>query len=474
MQKEVFFNSFKSNFTFNPTNSQEDALANISAFMAFNGNMPLFILRGYAGTGKTTLMRAFVQTLSEYNIKAVLMAPTGRAAKVLSAYVGLPAYTIHKKIYRRHSSKDGFGSFNLNDNLHKNTLFIVDESSMIANESLGDSSFGSGRLLDDLMAYVYSAENCRLLLIGDTAQLPPVGIALSPALDKAYMEAFGAEVWESVLTDVVRQQKDSGVLYNATALRAMLNGYNEINDYPQIVTQGYPDLFRISGAEFMEELNYCYSNFGLEETLIVTRTNKRANLYNQGVRNTVLYREEELSTGDYLLVMKNNYHWLKEHEDISFIANGDIARILRIKKYYELYGLRFADISCELIDYKNIEIDTRIILDSIQSQGAGLSREQHELFFNSVMEDYADIIVSRNRYEAIRSNEFYNALQVKFAYAMTCHKAQGGQWKAVFIDLGYFTQDYLSREFIRWLYTAFTRATERLYLVNFPKEFFSE
>jgi exodeoxyribonuclease-5 len=474
MLKEHIFNTFKSHFTFEPTDSQVRAMSGMADFLGTASDKPLFLLKGYAGTGKTTLMRAFVQTLSAFGIKAVLLAPTGRAAKVLSNHVEMPAFTIHKKIYRQQGAKEGLGGFNLNDNLHKNTIFIVDESSMIANDSYGGSLFGSGRLLDDLVQYVYGAENCRLLLIGDTAQLPPVGISMSPALERSGLEAYGFQVWENILTDVVRQQDGGGILRNATALRKLLDDHEDIQIYPQMETKGFKDIFRLPGTELMDELNYCYDNFGLEETLVVCRTNKRANLYNQGIRNSILFREEELATGDYLLVMKNNYFWIKDHAEISFIANGDIARILRIKKYQELYGYRFADITCELVDYRNVEVDARIVLDSLQSEGAGFSKEQQEAFFNLVKEDFQDVSPARKQFEMVRNNEFFNALQIKFAYAMTCHKAQGGQWKAVFIDLGYFTEDYLSRDLIRWLYTAVTRATERLYLVNFPKEFFSE
>src|SRR5690606_13928097 len=314
--------------------------------------------------------------------------------------------------------------------------------------------------------------NCRLVLLGDTAQLPPVETSLSPALDKGELAGYASEVWETVLTDVLRQEENSGILANATKLREMLDQDEELSGFPIIDIDDYTDIRRISGGDLIEEINYCYDNYGLEETLIITRSNKRANLYNQGIRNTVLHKEEELAPGDFLLIVKNNYHWIKEHEEISFIANGDIARVIRIKKYHELYGLRFADITCELTDYRNVEIDTRVILDTIHSEGPCLIHEHQEIVYSAVMEDYQDNSVKRKRYEALRSDEFYNSLQIKFAYAMTCHKAQGSQWKAVFVDLGYFTEEHLSRDFLRWLYTAFTRATERLYLVNFPKEFF--
>lgn len=473
MLKEHIFNRFQSYFTFEPTPSQHAAMAKIADFMAAEGPMPLFLLRGFAGTGKTSLMQAFVQSLQSLRIKSVLLAPTGRAAKVLSAYVGMPAHTIHKRIYRQQGG-DVFSAFQLNDNLYKDTLFIVDEASMIANDNYGSAHFGSGRLLDDLLRFVYSGENCRLLLLGDTAQLPPVGIAMSPALEKAELEAHGATVHESVLTDVVRQQEGGGILANATLLRALLDSAEDIAVYPRLHTQGFADVHSISGAELLEELNYCYDQYGLEETLVVCRSNKRANLFNQGIRNSVLYREDELTSGDYLLVMKNNYHWIKEHKEISFIANGDIARVLRVQKHHDLYGHRFADLSCELVDYRNVEVDVRVNLDSLQSAGAGLSQQEQEAFLNEVLQDYPEVQSKRKQYALVRENPFYNALQVKFAYAMTCHKAQGGQWKAVFIDLGYFTEEHLGREMLRWLYTAITRATERLYFVNFPKEFFGD
>jgi exodeoxyribonuclease-5 len=311
-----------------------------------------------------------------------------------------------------------------------------------------------------------------LLLNGDTAQLPPVGLAISPALEPANLEGYNVELWQAVLTDVVRQKIGSGILDNATYLRGILDEFDVIDFYPKLQIDGLDDVRALSGVDLMEELNWCYDNYGLEETLVVCRTNKRANMYNQGIRNSVLYREDELTNGDYLLVMKNNYHWLKDDEQVNFIANGDIARVTRVKRNYELFGYRFADITCELVDYRKVDIDVRIILDSIQSEGPGLTQQQQSDFLQKVLEDYQDVKSQRQRFEKAREDDFYNALQVKFAYAMTCHKSQGGQWKAVFVDLGYFTDDYLSREMVRWLYTAVTRATERLYFVNFPKAFF--
>ncbi len=460
-------------FGLEPTHSQAQAAAVIGAFLSDLSGGSAFILRGFAGTGKTTMVRAVVHVLSELKQKAFLLAPTGRAAKVLSNSVGLPAYTIHKKIYRQQSSKDGFAAFDLNKNLHKDTLFIIDEASMIANDGSG-SLFGSGKLLEDLMKFVFSGSNCRLMFIGDDAQLPPVGISLSPALEKGYIESCGLNVYSATLTDVVRQKMGSGILSNATSLREMLESGHQDQEFPRFHTSDFPDFFRITGAELMEELDYCYNNYGLEETLVVCRTNKRANLYNQGIRNSMLFREEQLTVGDYLLVMKNNYHWVKDDDKISFIANGDIAEVARISGYQELYGRNFADVVLRLVDYKEVELDVKIMMDSISSPAAGLKQEEQEAFFYKVLEDYQDIAESQKRFDSARENDFYNALQVKFAYAMTCHKSQGGQWKAVFVDLGYFTEEYLSRDFLRWLYTAITRGTERVYLVNFPDTFFED
>lgn len=473
MIKEHIINRIQHHLAFEPTTTQRQAIAQIAGFMESVSYKPLFLLRGFAGTGKTSLVAAFVKAIDEMGIKAALLAPTGRAAKVLSGYVGQPAYTIHKKIYRQASSKDGFGGFNLNFNAQKDTIFIVDEASMVSNEAFGQTAFGSGRLLDDLIRFVYEADNCRLMLIGDTAQLPPVGLSVSPALDEQNLLGYGVELWQETLTDVVRQEADSGILTNATSLRQLLDQESTIDNFPKLNTDSFPDIIRLPGNELMEELNRCYGEFGLEETLVVCRTNKRANLYNKGIRNSILFREEELSAGDYLLVMKNNYHWLKNHEAINFIANGDIARITRVKKIYELYGYRFADLSCALTDYQSMELDVRILLDSLHAEGPGLTLQEQETFFNKILEDYQDVTPAKKQFDQAREDDFYNALQVKFAYAMTCHKSQGGQWKAVFIDLGYFTEEFLSRELVRWLYTAVTRATHRLYLVNFPKEFFA-
>jgi exodeoxyribonuclease-5 len=458
-------------FGLKPTDSQEFAAGEIAAFLSDQSVAAAFIMKGYAGTGKTTMVRSVISVLSQLGQKAVLLAPTGRAAKVLGNSVGTQAFTIHKKIYRQQSSGDGFAEFYLNDNLYKDTLFVVDEASMIANGE-GGGIFGTGRLLDDLLKYVFNGKNCKVMLIGDDAQLPPVGISLSPALETSNIEAYGLQVYSASLTDVVRQKMGSGILHNATLLRHILENQGEDVGFPKFRTEDFPDVFRITGAELIEELDYCYNNFGIEETLVVSKTNKRANLYNQGVRNSILYREEQLAVGDYLLVMKNNYHWLKNNNDIGFIANGDIAEVARIYGHQSLYGRQFADVVLRFVDYKEIEVDVKVILDSLMSVGAGLTQEEQQKFFYEVKADFQDFPSQKKQFQSTRANDFYNALQIKFGYAMTCHKSQGGQWKAVFVDLGYFTEDYLSRDLLRWLYTAVTRATERLYFVNFPDQFF--
>jgi len=467
--KDYIFDKIIENFEFKPTISQVNAVKKIASFQMSKNEKDVLLLTGYAGTGKTSLMSAYVNLLNELKTNVVLLAPTGRAAKVLAKHVNQPAYTIHKVIYRQ-TGESAFSNFNLNFNKNRNTVFIVDEASMISNNSDGSTFFGTGQLLNDLVNFVFSSDGCKLVILGDTAQLPPIGIDISQALEKEYLEMLGLNVFYSQLTDVVRQEEDSYILKNATYLRKIL-AENEILDfYPKLMFDN-DNVKNISGAELMEELHYCYDNYGLEETLVVCRTNKRANLYNKGIRNSVLFREDEITSGDYLLVMKNNYHWLSDDSKISFIANGDIARVLRINKHYDLYGYRYADLTCELVDYHNVDIEARIILDSIYSETAAFSMKEQEEYYKKIEEDYIEIQSNRKRYEEIKKDDFYNAMQVKFAYAMTCHKAQGGEWKAVFVDLGYFTEEYLSRSFIRWLYTAVTRATERLYFVNFPKEF---
>ncbi|TAJ15703.1 ATP-dependent endonuclease [Marinilabiliaceae bacterium JC017] len=460
-------------FSFAPTPSQEKAIGALARFLTSSEQQKVMILKGYAGTGKTSLMKGFVEVLDEFKTPSVLMAPTGRAAKVLSGYVGKPAYTIHKIIYRQKSANDGLGSFDLNFNKNQDAVFIVDEASMISNNPNDGTAFGSGRLLDDVIKYVFMARNARLLIIGDTAQLPPVSVAESPALEKMMLEGYGLSVDECELTDVVRQDLESGILYNATKIRTQIDSEYDLDDFPQLQTTGFDDIQRISGEELIETLSTCQDQFGLEETLVVTRSNKRANLFNNGIRNSILYREEELTRGDYLLIVKNNYHWVKDYKEVDFIANGDLGEVVRINGYENLYDLRFADITLRLVDY-DLEVDVKVILDVLNMETPGMPAKQQENFFYQVLEDYQYEKSAAKRYEGVKNNPHYNALQVKFGYAMTCHKAQGGQWKAVFVDQGYITEEHLGKSYLRWLYTAFTRATEKLYLVNFRDEFFNE
>lgn len=446
------------------TPSQESMAIALSEFTMNSSEDALLMVRGYAGTGKTTMVSAYVSMLNEVKMKSVLLAPTGRAAKVLSSYSGHPAYTIHKKIYRQQTSRDGMGRFVLDRNLHTRTIFIVDESSMIAGNRQENSLFGSGSLLDDLIEYVYNGKGCRLILVGDTAQLPPVGLDVSPALAEPSLRIYSDTLITAELTEVVRQKKESGILHNATRLRKKI----ELDDYslPLFELSGYKDIQRLSGEELIETLDQCYRNYGMEDTIIVSRSNKRANKYNEGIRNSILYRESELAQGDYLMVVKNNYYWLREDEKLDFIANGDILEVVRIKKHYELYGFRFVECTVRLIDY-NTEIDAKLMLDVLTEEAPALTTERNKELFFAVLEDYSQLKTKRKQYEEVRNNEYFNAIQVKYAYAVTCHKSQGGQWKAVFIDQGYLTKENIDREYLRWLYTALTRATEKVYLVNF-------
>ncbi len=463
----------KSNLKFNATSHQELSINKLADFITNSINNEIFLLKGYAGTGKTTLISALTTTLTELKLNTVLLAPTGRAAKVLSQYANKPAFTIHKKIYRQKSLSEEVAIFNLDRNLHKDTVFIVDEASMISNFSIDSSPFGSGCLLDDLIYYVYSGSNCRLILIGDTAQLPPVGLDISPALDADELRAsYNFTIQQVELTQVVRQSKKSGILSNATLLREMLMG--NCNQYPQLHIKKFNDIIRLGGADLIEEIQSSYYNFGVEDTIVVTRSNKRANQFNQGIRNAVLYREEEISAGDLLMVVKNNYYWAEGVKEMNFIANGDIVEIVRIRKYINLYDFRFAEVTVRFPDNNGIELDTLILLDTLNIESAALSRDDLKRLFFAIGEDYSDIRNKKKRYEKILNNKFFNALQVKFAYAVTCHKAQGGQWSSVFVDQGYIVAEMLNKEFFRWLYTAITRATQKLYLVNFNKDFFTE
>jgi ATP-dependent exoDNAse (exonuclease V) alpha subunit len=449
-----------------PTAEQEHAIDVFSMFMTDRDDHVAMILRGSAGTGKTTLAGAIVRAMAALKQKMILLAPTGRAAKVFSLNAGHPAYTIHRRIYRQKSAGD-ISSFNLNFNNNHDILFIVDESSMIANQGYGESSFGSGCLLDDLMQFVYSGQNCRLLLVGDKAQLPPVGEDESPALMPDVLRAYGMRVYECDLNQVLRQSEDSGILWNATQVRSMMadGGWG----LPKIKFQGFPDIVNVPGDELIESLASSYSRAGMDDTMVITRSNKRANIYNQGIRNTVLDREDELCRGDQLMIVKNNYYWTEESKEIPFLANGDIAVVQRVRNVHELFGFRFAEVTMTLPDYDDYELTATVILDSLTTEAPSLTREQQEALYNAVMEDYADIPTKPERIKKLKEDKYYNALQIKYAYAVTCHKAQGGQWAHVYVDQGYMTDDMLTPDYIHWLYTAFTRATEKLFLVNWPK-----
>lgn len=465
-------------FGFPPTQEQEHALEVFAEFLTDRDPHAVMILRGSAGTGKTTLSGAIVRTLKEIRQKVMLLAPTGRAAKVFSLNSGSPAYTIHRRIYREKSFSGVEGQFNLNDNLYTDTLFMVDEASMIANMGLGGMSFGSGCLLDDLVHFVYQGRNDRLLLIGDKAQLPPVGEEESPALHAAMLEGYGLKVYECDLNEVLRQSEESGILYNATMIRQMIT-YDDITQLPKIHFAGYSDIKPMPGAELIEALADSYHHVGLDDTIVVTRSNKRANIFNQGIRNMVLDREEELSQGDILMIVKNNYYWMEEerksnnklrsNEIPAFLANGDRAKVLKVRRRIDLYGFRFATLLLQFPDYDNYELEATVLLDTLTSEAPALTHEQQEQLFHQIEEDYQDIPLKADRMKAIRQDQFFNALQVKFAYAVTCHKAQGGQWAHVYVDQGYMTDDMLNPDYIHWLYTAFTRATEMLYLVNWPE-----
>lgn len=469
-------------FGFPPTPEQAQALDVFVQFMTDSNPHAVMILRGSAGTGKTSLSGAIVRTLRAVRQKVMLLAPTGRAAKVFSLNSGMPVYTIHRRIYREKAFAGVDGQFNLNDNLYTDTLFMVDEASMIANLGLGGTTFGSGCLLDDLIHFVYQGRNDRLLLIGDKAQLPPVGEEESPALSAAMLQGYGLSVYECDLNEVVRQSQQSGILFNATRIRQMIT-HDDITQLPKIRFSGFSDIRVMPGAELIEALGDSYHHVGLDDTIVVTRSNKRANIFNQGIRNMVLDREEELESGDMLMIVKNNYYWMEEerkkikeseerkvqsNELPAFLANGDRAKVMKVSRRIDLYGFHFATLLLKFPDYDNYELEATVLLDTLTSEAPALTHDQQEQLFHKIEEDYQDIPLKADRMKAIRQDPYFNALQVKFAYAVTCHKAQGGQWSHVYVDQGYMTDDMLTPDYIHWLYTAFTRATEMLYLVNWP------
>ena len=472
MINTYFIEKIKDNFPFSLTNDQEVAINKVVNFIFNPSSEAIFLLKGYAGTGKSTLIGTLVKTMAQFEQKTVLLAPTGRAAKVFSQHSEESAYTIHKRIYRQKAMSGDGASFSLMENLHKNTLFIVDEASMISNQSNEGSFFGTGRLLDDLIEYVYSGQNCKLLFLGDTAQLPPVKQDTSPAMDAYELQTFGLDVLESTLTEIMRQAEESGILYNATLLRnALSEGTTRL--YPKLVLNNFTDVQRISGNDLIEEISTCYSRDGVEETIMISRANKSVNIFNNGIRNSVLYREEELSNGDLLMVTKNNYFWLKEEAKVDFIANGEFVEVMRIRSQKQLYGMRFCDV---VLYHKNydIEFDAIINLDSLHSERSSDVYAQSNMLYNELMEEYSHLGSKAERYRQIKKDPYFNALQVKYGYAVTCHKAQGGEWRNVFIDLSYINPDHLGDNFYRWLYTSITRSTKMLYLVNLSDEFVAD
>ena len=512
MIESIFSDEIRRAFRFVPTAEQAAAIDEFSRFAACRDGQSMMILRGSAGTGKTSLAGAIVRAMHNLKQRVVLMAPTGRAAKVFSLNAGTEAFTIHRRIYRQKTYNGEDTSFSLNFNKHQHTLFIVDEASMIPSgisslnaqlstlnsppstagglKGASQSIFGSGHLLDDLVQFVYSGQHCRLMIIGDKAQLPPVGEAESPALSPQVMESYGIRVFQADLNEVIRQSQESGILWNATMIRKMIT-HDEMTQLPRIVFSRFADIRRVPGDELIEQLSSSYSSVGIDDTMVVVRSNKRANIYNNGIRAMVLGREDVLTSGDLLMVVKNNYFWSNSGEErgarkeegdmkrgeggfgkeegLAFLANGDRMRVQRVRNVQELYGFTFADAQLVFPDYDDYELEATVLLDTLQSEAPALTREQSEKLFNAVMEDYADVPLKSDRLKQLRQDRFFNALQIKYAYAVTCHKAQGGQWSHVYVDQGYMTDDMLSPDYIHWLYTAFTRSTDQLYLVNWPK-----
>jgi len=474
MDVSHFYSLLKSDFPHNVTLKQDITLQLISQFVLSEATNETFLLKGYAGTGKTTIIGTIVKNIGKAKKSLVLLAPTGRAAKVISNYSKKEAFTIHKKIYYPKSIKGGGVSFTLQSNKHKNVIFIVDEASMIPDINQDSKLFENGSLLDDLMQYVYSGDNCKLLLIGDTAQLPPVKLDISPALDKSTLENYYNKVVITIeLDEVVRQQQESGILFNATQIRDTLeNGFYESFKFN---AAAYPEVIRPEdGQEIMDAIGDCYSELGNEDTVIIVRSNKRANIYNQNIRNRILFQEEELSAGDYLMVVKNNYFWVKPYSEAGFIANGDIVEVLEIFNIKELYGFHFAEVSIRMVDYPRMKpLETVLLLDTLTSETPSLPYEDSNRLYEEVRQDYADLKSNYKKFMAVKNNKYFNALQVKFSYAITCHKSQGGQWNTVFVEQPYLPNG-IDKEYLRWLYTAVTRAKEKLYLIGFKNEFFDE
>ena len=468
--RSELYGKLMQSFGFEPTEGQAIVLYHLSAFLLSQKENPTYILRGYAGTGKTTLVKTLVRTLPLLGMKYVLMAPTGRAAKVLNSYTGQFASTIHRRIYQTMTFPDGSVRIARAENKFKNTLFIVDEASMIGEQK----EFGGFSLLDDLLSYVFSGENCRLLLIGDTAQLPPVGSMESPALDCEYLKSeFPITAATYELTEVKRQALKSGILYNATDIRQLLNQNLFEYQLPIFHLKEFSDIQKIEPEAFEEMLHHAFANTSDNEAIIICKSNKRANMFNQAIRGRILNIEGELATGDKLMVVKNNYYWTEGHTEINFIANGDMAEIRKIKHFEEMYGFHFADVELSFIDYPDASnIETKILLDTLNSNSPSLTEEESQRLFAAIEEDFMEIPNRKERYKEMKKSPWFNALQVKFAYALTCHKTQGGQWNSVFIDSSLNQKDTLESEDLRWVYTALTRAQEKVYFVNFKESFF--
>ena len=474
MSDKNFYSILFKNFPFNPTIKQDAFFQKIAVFITNDSNDTIFVLKGYAGTGKTTVISTIVNNLIEINKKYVLLAPTGRAAKVIANYSNKPAFTIHKKIYFPKKSSGGGVSFTMQQNKHKNTIFIVDEASMISDQSNESKLYENGSLLDDLISYIYSGENCKMILLGDTAQLPPINLDISPALNTDTLELnYDKKVDWIELDEVMRQELNSGILYNATELRELLKD-TFITEF-QFKLKGFKDIVRLTdGYDIQDAINQAYSNYSIEDTAFIVRSNKRANQYNEQIRTKILDKESDLSTGDYLMVVKNNYFWLKEKDEAGFIANGDIIEVLEIFSFKELYGFNFAKVKIRMVDYpKQIPFETVLILDTIKSESPSLTYEQSNTLYEEVMKDYEHLNSKYAKFQKVKENEYFNGLQVKFSYAITCHKSQGGQWNTVFVEQPYLP-DGIDRDYIRWLYTAITRAKDKLYLIGFKDENFEE
>lgn len=473
MKPVEFYQFLKNDFPHNTTPKQDIALQLLAKFVLGTNKNETFLLKGYAGTGKTTIVGALVKNLGKIKKRAILLAPTGRAAKVISNYSNKQAFTIHKKIYFPKSER-GSVSFKLQTNKHRDTIFIVDEASMIPDINQDSKLFENGSLLDDLMQYVYSGNNCKLLLIGDSAQLPPIHLAISPALDARVLETqYNREVTLLELDEVVRQQQDSGILVNATKIRERLD--DELYEAFKFSGNNFPDIIRpVDGQEIMDAINDSYSALGNEDTVIIVRSNKRANLYNQSIRQRILFQESELSAGDYLMVVKNNYFWVDDTSEAGFIANGDIVEVLEIFAFKDLYGFRFAEVKVRMVDYPNMKpLETVLLLDTLTSESPSLTYDESNKLYQEVMMDYANEKSKYKKFLAVKNNKYFNALQVKFSYAITCHKSQGGQWNTVFVEQPYLPNG-VDREYLRWLYTAITRAQEKLYLIGFREDFFEQ